>query len=82
MAMSYSVYFYSSKSFGNIVECECKGVDFAEATKWFKHHINNVAGITGITQRVTIVDENDMVVAEWRYGEGVIWPRAWPEIDR
>jgi hypothetical protein len=75
MSETFSVYYYSNEALGSIVECECKHVDLAEATKWFKHHTTNVCAVTGLTARVIITDSGDMIVAEWKYGEGITWPK-------
>lgn len=73
--MTFSVWYYSSEALGSIQECECRGVGFEEACKWFKHHISNVTAKVGLTERVTIVDSGDCLVAEWKYGEGIVWPK-------
>jgi hypothetical protein len=75
MADTFSVWFYSGPTLGNIQECECKGVGFEEAAKWFKHHISNVTAQMGWTQRVIMTDSDDCIVAEWKYGQGIIWPK-------
>ena len=76
---TFSVYYYSNEALGNIVECECRSVNFAEAAKWFAHHTTNVTAKTGLTARVIMTDNDDMIVAEWKYGKGITWPYpAWP----
>lgn len=70
----YSVWYYSNEALGSIQECECKGVGFAKATEWFKHHITNVSAQMGWTKRVIIVDGDDCIVAEWKHGQGIVWP--------
>jgi hypothetical protein len=72
--MTYSTWYFSNPALGSIQECECSGVDLAEASRWFRHHITNVCGKTGWTQRVIIVDSDDCIVAEWKFGEGITWP--------
>lgn len=39
------------------------------------HYINNVAAKAGITRRVIITDGGDCTVFEWKYGEGITWPK-------
>jgi len=75
MTDTFSVWYYSNEALGSIKECECSGVGFAEATKWFKHHTTNVTANLGLTKRVIIVDSGDCIVAEWKHGKGVIWPK-------
>jgi hypothetical protein len=72
--MTFSVYYFSNETLGNICECECRGVDADVAKKWFVHHSTNVAAKMGFTVKVIVADENGDTVAEWRYGKGVVWP--------
>lgn len=73
--MTYSVWYFSNETLGNIQERECHSVSFEEACKWFRHHTTNVTAQVGLTQRVIITDSDDCIVAEWKYGEGVVWPK-------
>lgn len=73
--MTYSVFYYSSQAFGNQYLAECQHEDLATASKWFRHHITNVEAKTGMTIRVVMTDSNDYIVAEWKHGEGIVWPK-------
>jgi len=55
--------------------CECDHVMIEEALKWFRHHTSNVTAKVGITSRVIITDGGDCIVAEWKYGQGITWPK-------
>lgn len=72
---TYSVWYFSNETLGSIQERECSGVSFEEACKWFKHHTTNVTAQLGITQRVIVTDSDDCIVAEWKHGQGVVWPK-------
>jgi hypothetical protein len=83
MAMTeetFSVYYYSNEALGNIVERECAHVSLDEATKWFKHHTTNVTAKLGLTVRVIMTDSDDMIVAEWKYGKGITWPKGGSDV--
>lgn len=75
MSEGFSVWYFSNAELGNIQECECRGVGLEEAYKWFKHHTTNVTAKVGITERVIITDSGDMIVAEWKHGQGMVWPK-------
>lgn len=75
MSESFSVWYYSNEALGSIQECECEGVGFEEACRWFKHHTTNVTARVGFTKRVIIVDGNDCICAEWKHGLGITWPK-------
>jgi len=75
MSNEFSVYYTSNESLGSITECECRFVDVETAKKWFRHHTTNVTAMAGFTARVIITDGGDCIVAEWKYGQGVIWPK-------
>jgi hypothetical protein len=76
MSDKFSVYYQSNDSLGNITECECKHVDADMAFKWFRHHTTNVSANVGWTARVIIVeDASDAIVAEWKFGHGLVWPK-------
>lgn len=49
-------------------------VSAKEAGEAFKHYINNVATMLGVVNRVIITDGGDCVNAEWRLGEGIVFP--------
>jgi hypothetical protein len=73
--MTYSTWFFSNESLGNLKECECSDVDLATASKWFRHHMTNVSAKVGWTQRVIITDSDDAIIAEWKFGQGITWPK-------
>jgi hypothetical protein len=50
-------------------------VDIEEAVRAFKFLTTNVASGMGLTRRVIITDGGDCVVAEWKFKEGVVWPK-------
>jgi hypothetical protein len=74
MTETYSVWYFSNADLGNIQERECRGVDFETACKWFMHHTTNVTAKVGLTARVIVVDDGDMIVCEWKHGLGIVWP--------
>lgn len=39
------------------------------------HHTHNVSANVGLTQRVILTDTGDCIAFEWRYGEGVVFPK-------
>jgi hypothetical protein len=49
-------------------------VSAGEAVQTFRHYTDSVAARTGITVRVIITDSGDCTVAEWKFGEGVVFP--------
>lgn len=49
-------------------------VSAEEAMEAFKTYTNNPASKVGITVRVIITDGGDCVNAEWKYGEGYVFP--------
>lgn len=49
-------------------------VEAEEATLAFKHYATSVGARIGTTCRVIIVDDGDQINAEWKYGEGVVFP--------
>lgn len=75
MNETYSVWYFSNEALGSIQELECSSVTFEEALKWFKHHTSNVTASLGLTKRVIIVDSGDCIVAEWKHGQGITWPK-------
>lgn len=46
-----------------------------EAVRVFETYTNNPAAKIGITKRVIITDSGDCTNAEWRFGEGVVFPK-------
>jgi hypothetical protein len=71
----FSVYYFSNATLGNIQERECYLVPLQQALKWFKHHSNSVSAQFGLTARVLMTDDSDRIVAEWKYGQGITWPK-------
>jgi hypothetical protein len=49
-------------------------VSVEEAAKAFGHYTNSVGARMGITVRVIITDGGDCTVAEWKFGEGIVFP--------
>ena len=45
-----------------------------EAIRTFQHYTDNVATRIGVTTRVIITDGGDCIVAEWKSGEGLVYP--------
>jgi hypothetical protein len=71
----FSVYYFSNATLGNVQERECHLVPLEQALKWFKHHTHNVPAQLGLTERVLMTDGGDCIVAEWKYGQGITWPK-------
>lgn len=46
------------------------------ALQAFTMYTNNPASKIGITQRVIITDSGDCTNMEWKFGEGITFPRA------
>lgn len=46
-----------------------------EAVNAAKHYCNSVGAKLGFTNRVIITDGGDNIAFEWRYGEGVVFPK-------
>ena len=53
-----------------------QGLDAKAAVETAVDYTRRPAAMCGIIRRVTIVDEEDYTVFEWRYGEGVVFPRV------
>lgn len=51
-------------------------VDEQEAAKAFHHYCRSVGAKLGMTKRVIITDGGDCIAAEWKFGEGVVFPSA------
>lgn len=52
-------------------------VSAQEATEAFQHYTTSVGARLGFTVRVIITDGGDFTNAEWKYGEGIVYP---PEV--
>lgn len=46
-----------------------------EAVKAFKHYCTSVGARIGMTKRVIITDSGNLICAEWKYGEGLVFPK-------
>jgi hypothetical protein len=67
----FSVYqFFEDGSYERVREW----VSLDEALKGAKHYCTNVTAKMGITKRVIITDTGDLIVFEWEYGKGVVFP--------
>ena len=49
-------------------------VSAEEALKAFQHYTTSVGAQIGTTVRVIITDGGDCVTAEWKFGEGIVFP--------
>lgn len=52
-----------------------RGATPEQAMKAFRHYTSSVAARIGMTKRVIIVDGGDCINAEWKFGEGVVFPK-------
>lgn len=67
----FSVYqFFPDGSYERVREW----VPVEEAMKGFQHYTTSVGARLGTTVRVIVVDVGDCIVAEWKHGEGVVFP--------
>ena len=80
MSELFSVYYFSSHELGDIKERECYLVPLEQAKKWFEHHTTNVCANVGLTERVIMTDSDGCIVAEWKHGDGITWPKI--EVDK
>jgi hypothetical protein len=72
MQDEFSVYqFFEDESYERVREC----VTAQEAVEAFKHYTQNPAATLGIVRRVIIVDGGDFTNMEWRFGEGITFPK-------
>ena len=51
-----------------------RNVEMAEAVNTFKHYTTSVGARIGTTVRVIITDTGDEICAEWKRGEGLVFP--------
>lgn len=70
MTERFSVYQFFEDGSSEMVR---SGVDAEEAVKAAHHYCHSVAARIGVTTRVIIVDSDDCVNFEWKYGEGVVF---------
>jgi hypothetical protein len=52
-----------------------EGVPGLEAMKAARHYCTCVAAQLGVVRRVVIIDDDDCCNFEWRFGQGVVFPR-------
>jgi hypothetical protein len=50
-------------------------VSAATAMQAFRHYSQSVAAKAGLVQRVIITDGGDCTNAEWKFGEGIVFPK-------
>lgn len=50
-------------------------VSAKEATEAFAHYTTSVGAKMGTTVRVIITDGGDCINAEWKFGEGLVYPK-------
>jgi hypothetical protein len=50
-------------------------VDAEEAAKAAAHYTQSVGARMGFTQRVIITDGGDCIAFEWKFGEGIVFPK-------
>ncbi len=50
-------------------------VSAEEAMKAFRHYTDSVASRMGLVVKVIITDGGDSTNAEWKYGEGLVFPK-------
>ena len=55
-------------------ETERTNVKAREAFETFLRYAQSVGAQMGTTVRVIITDGGDCIVAEWQYGQGIIYP--------
>lgn len=59
-----------------------RGVTAEEAVEAARHYCSSVGARLGTTRRVIITDDGDYCNFEWRFGEGITYPkesaRPWP----
>jgi hypothetical protein len=74
MEGEFSVYqFFKDDTYERVREF----VSAEEAVKAFLHYTSSVGARIGMTVRVIITDDGDCTTAEWKYGEGIIFPPEW-----
>jgi len=72
----FSVYqFFSTGEYERVREY----VVLTDAMQAVEHYCKSVAARMGIVNRVIMTDGGDHIVFEWRFTEGVVWPRPKPE---
>jgi len=63
-------FFHDSRTY----EYVRQNVSAEEAIKAFRHYISSVAARFGVVIRVIVTDSGDCIVAEWKKGEGIVFP--------
>ena len=59
---------------GDTHDVIASGLDAKAAVELAKDYSERPAAKVGIIQRITIIDNGDCTVFEWRNGEGVVYP--------
>lgn len=76
MSGEFSVYqFFMDDSYEQVRSF----VDAQEASRAAQHYCTSVGARIGTTKRVIITDGGDCTCFEWKYGEGVVFPRQKPK---
>lgn len=72
MINEFSVYqFFMDESYEEVL----RFVAVEEAVNTARALTLSVGGRIGTTRRVIITDGGDFTVFEWKFGEGVVWPK-------
>ena len=72
MSAEFSVYqFFENEQYERVRSF----VPLEEAAKAANHYSNSVAAKMGMCRRVIITDGGDSTIWEWKFGEGVVWPK-------
>lgn len=64
---------------GGSYECVRQYVPLEDAIKSARHYCTSVAARMGITIRVIITDSGDCINFEWKFGEGIVFPKPGDE---
>jgi hypothetical protein len=68
--------FFTDEELG--YECVRRYVTAKEAVEAARHYTTSVAARFGFVNRVIITDGGDLTCFEWKYGEGVTFPKVGP----
>lgn len=71
MTNTYSVTQFFSDGVWEMIR---RDVSAEDAIKTFATYTRNPAAMIGLTKRVIVTDSGDCINAEWRYGEGIVYP--------
>lgn len=69
--------FFTDKTAG--YEYVRRNVSVEEAMEAFRHYTTSVGARFGFVDRVIITDGGDCINAEWKLGEGIVYPPPPPE---